>query len=490
MVLAHSAGLNIASGEGWEARVDGGTWSPAALAAARLEYAEAPKSMRPDLALLRSLWLLLPAAALGALWGWRQPLWVTPAHLAGALVLLWIALGVSNLPRLPHYLGFDFSFHVEYIAYIAAHHRLPLANEGWQMFQSPLYYALSAPLYAFLEPLVSPVALFRILRIIPMLCGVAQVDLCRRAALYALPRRKDLQCIAVLVGGLMPMNLYMSQSLGNEPLSGCLTALAIVLGLRFLRQPGARGGKSMAASGAAVGLALLAKVSAIVILPAFLVAAARTGRKAWYRAAILLAACMLVCGWYYLRNLLAFGRPFIAGWDPRGMPWWQDPGYRTVGFFFTFGQSILHPVYAGLNGFWDSVYSTVWTDGFLSGIAMSDFRPPWNYSLMTALSLLSLFPTAAVIVGMLRAPRDKCLCFAAACVVLFLLALADLYLTLPVYSTAKGTYLLGLTPCIAVLCAAGSESIVRLNWLRATAYACLTAWAAVAFGTFLVVAGT
>jgi len=357
------------------------------------------------------------------------------------------------------------------------------------MFQSPLYYVVSAPLYALMEGRVQAGTLLRVLRIVPMLCGLAQVELVRRAARIALPRQPDAQSIALLVGGLMPMNLYISQTLSNEPMSGCLTALAIVMAMRFVRRTQERSDGSMAATGAALGLALLAKVSAVVIAPVLALFAWLARRHgAWVRGvAVLFGTCALVCGAYYVRNIVHVGRPFVAGWDPQRVAWWQDPGYRTPASLYTFGRSVLYPTYAGLDGLWDSLYSSVWCDGFLSGIAMGDYRPPWNYTLVSALALLSVIPTSAILVGLIRATRDKCLAFAALCVGVFVLAVIDLYLTLPVYSTAKGTYLLGLTPCLAVLAGAGFTQIGGRAWFRSVLFTILACWAAMAYGTFFVI---
>jgi hypothetical protein len=105
---------------------------------------------------------------------------------------------------------------------------------------------------------------------------------------------------------------------------------------------------------------------------------------------------------------------------------------------------------------------------------------------MSALALLSIIPTSAFLVGLTRATRDKCLALAAACVGVFVLAVIDLYLTLPVYSTAKGTYLLGLTPCFAVLAGAGFARVGASVWLRSIFFAVLACWAAMAYGTFFV----
>jgi hypothetical protein len=189
-----------------------------------------------------------------------------------------------------------------------------------------------------------------------------------------------------------------------------------------------------------------------------------------------------------VRNIVHFGRPFVAGWDPQRVAWWQDPGYRTPASLYTFGRSVLYPTYAGLNGLWDSLYSSVWCDGFLSGIAMGNYRPPWNYTLMSALALLSIIPTSAFLVGLTRATRDKCLALAAACVGVFVLAVIDLYLTLPVYSTVKATYLLALTPALAVLFGAGVEAAASARLPRALICAWMATWAVVSYATFFVVA--
>src|SRR5439155_4815529 len=105
--------------------------------------------------------------------------------------------------------------------------------------------------------------------------------------------------------------------------------------------------------------------------------------------------------------------------------------------FLTFGHCLVDPVYAGLAGVWDSLYSTLWADGMLSGSVLWDTRPPWNYTLMSACAILSIPPTIALCVGLIRAAWDKCLRFAAIFLGVFLLTLLHLYLTLPVYTTAK-----------------------------------------------------
>ena len=46
----------------------------------------------------------------------------------------------------------------------------------------------------------------------------------KAASRTVFPGRNDLQIIGTAVGGFLPLNIYISQVVGNEPLSGCLTA--------------------------------------------------------------------------------------------------------------------------------------------------------------------------------------------------------------------------------------------------------------------------
>jgi hypothetical protein len=487
MALARSDALSVASDAKWEASADDGkTWAPAATADAPMRFPGPSIAPRPADALVTCLPWLLPAALFGAFWGWRDPTWITPSRVRWALLAAWALLAINNLPKLPVRMGFDMVAHLQYMDFIARQHRLPLATDGWQMFQSPLYYVISAPIFAALNGQVSNAMLMGMLRLIPMACGAAQVEWCRLSAGYAFPGRRQLQCLAILFGGLLPMTLYISQSTGNEPLSGCLGALAIVLTLRYARRTLARTDRSAATAGGVVGLALLAKVSALLIVPVqlWVIAIRRRGGR---RAALAAIACAIICGWYYARNLIAFGKPFVAGWDPGRLPWWQDPGYRSIGSMTRFGRTFVDPVYAGLNGFWDALYSTFWADGFLSGIAKESAKPPWNYTLMSAGIVLFLLPSLAMIVGFVRAWRDPILRIAAVLAAVHLLALADLYFQVPVYSTVKATYLLALVPAVAILFAAGIEPMMRWRTARTVVFAYTMVCTITSYATYFVV---
>jgi hypothetical protein len=56
-------------------------------------------------------------------------------------------------------------------------------------------------------------------------------------------------------------------------------------------------------------------------------------------------------------------------------------------------------------------------------------------------------------------------------------AVVDLWIRLPIYSTCKGSYLLGLTPVFGALAAAGCEPLLRWRWTRVGLLTILGSWA-------------
>ena len=71
---------------------------------------------------------------------------ITERVLLIGLAVIWVILFANNLGALPGLYGFDSAAHMEYVQYISEHKSLPLANEGYEMFQPPLYYVLCAAL--------------------------------------------------------------------------------------------------------------------------------------------------------------------------------------------------------------------------------------------------------------------------------------------------------------------------------------------------------
>ena len=133
------------------------------------------------------------------------------------------------------------------------------------------------------------------------------------------------------------------------------------------------------------------------------------------------------------------------------------------------------------------MYSSFWLDGLLSGVADYDQRPPWNDSFLLCAPWLAILPTAAILLGGLAAIRHPDanarhgMLFALSCIGIYFAAVFALFLQLPIYSTAKATYTLGIIPCYAVLGAAGFGLMMRNTFLRAAVYGGMACWALFAY---------
>ena len=409
-------------------------------------------------------------------------------------------MAMNNILRITPNWGFDIDAHLEYVKFIAENGRLPLATEGWQTFQSPLNYLLATPFYVLFSRLFGPESCVKLLRFLPLMCGLAQIELCYQVARTIFPGKDDLQKIATVVGGLMPMNVYMSQSFCNEPLAGCFTSLLIYFCVSMLMDP-ARERKVLFFAGMGVvwGLALLSKVTPILMAPLIVTTIliygiGNEGSFRLFRARLgtTFFACFVVSGWYFVRNWIWIGKPFVGGWDPAiGIRWWQDPSYRTCKQLFSFGTSLSQPVYAGVIGFWDAIYSSMWADGFLSGQLLNPVNEiPWNLSWMEVGSFLSILPLCCIFLSVatlwkkdLQSAR-RGLLLAIAAVGIYFAAVMDLYVQVPIYSTAKASYMLGLLPCFAVLAAAGAAPLLRSRLTRSIFFALLSCWGTASYAAY------
>ena len=508
-LLAHSDDLGLRSDADWEARGENGEWEPAVRAGEKRPFDIGAFFPTPRAA-FASVWPLFAGLfAIGFVASQRRErislpkLLRDPGRFRLVVMAAWTLLCVNNLTRIPIHVGFDAPFHYEYLRFIVAERSIPLADQGWQFFQSPGFYLLCLPFHWLFTALFSEATTLQLLRCVPMACGLVQIEAVHRSARLAFPGRTLLIGLATAIGAFLPMSVYLSQVFGNEPLAGCLSAVVVTLCLRLLVEPaGSTLARQSVVLGVVLGAALLSKVSAALLLPVALavlvhrcLVAHPRSLRALGPAARFLGCTLAVAGWYYLRNWLRLGRPFVGGWDPtRRFDWWQDPSYRVPGDFFTFGEALVHPVYASIHGFWDGLYSSFWLDGYLSSMWTRATAPPWNYDAMLSLAPLSLplcaFGLVGLVSGLWARPGDplrRAVPFAAACIAIYWAALLYLFYSVPAYAAVKATYTLGLVPCYVLLIVSGMEWISRNRWGEAilTGYVC--AWVGFSYAAFFVV---
>src|SRR6266550_272530 len=298
---------------------------------------------------------------------------------------LWLLLFWNNSRLLPFHAGFDAQEHLKYINYIQEHRALPLASEGWEMYQPPLYYLIAAASLSACKLSINDPASIFILRSIGAILGILQFIFVFLSLRFLFAARTAL--IGLLLAAFLPMHLYMAHYVTNEMLAAALATATLYLCLRLLKSDTLHVSQFVWV-GLALGAAMLAKATAILLLPVVIVTIAsklaygRTPVATWLgNLGLLLAICFAVCGWHYAHIWLRFGTPLVGNWDViSGFTWWQDPGYHTGADYLRWGRSLVNPLFSGFAGFIDGIYSTLWGDALCGGV--SSLTLAWNYQPM------------------------------------------------------------------------------------------------------------
>jgi hypothetical protein len=304
--------------------------------------------------------------------------------------------------------------------------------------------------------------------------------------------------------------------ISNEPAAGVLTAIVVLFCVNLLVEPArTRSPWHFALLGLVWGLAILTKVTPLVLAPAVIAAVAVHRRSIHGRSihgrsvdrpamqkivkrslvdvVIVCGVCFLTAGWFFVRNLAYLGKPFVGNWDSAaGLAWWQEPGYRTWSQLTSFGTSLSRPIYGGIWSFWDGLYSSLWLDGFVSGRVLRADQFPWNLDWVLCGAWLGLVPTALLAASLVSCWRQefdrsrKAIVFSMAAVVIYLAATTDYFVRVPIYTTANARFMLGLMPCFGVLAAVGAAPLLRFRLLRALVFSSLACWAVAAYVAYFV----
>jgi hypothetical protein len=388
--------------------------------------------------------------------------------------LFWIAVYVFKMSRLPVMMGFDIGGHLFYIDFLLGNHALPLATDGWSTYHPPVFYLLTALLVGVFDVVGESGAGRFLYRFFCFAAGLGNVWLCYFLARRLFERDPLKTSLAVAVTALLPMNVYMAAYVSNEPLHSAWVSLALLLACDLMLRRGHPPAR-VALLAVALGLAVLTKFTGLLMVPtlAFFV-----GAKAWLldtgrlrrgvgAGLMVVLGTALVAGWFYLRNWIHFGTPFV--WNvnlPTAWTWWEQPGFHTPAWYTGFGQALRHPFFAGYHSFWDAIYSTLWGDGLVAGmVSLSTRHEMWNYDFMTLGYWLAFPATVLMLVGFARGlvaafgEPDLHRRFAMAVVTtaLYVIAFALFYVTfgLAYYAQAKAFYALAAVLPLSIVAALG-----------------------------------
>lgn len=428
-----------------------------------------------------------------------------------AITLAWALIWFRSVAPMPPYTGFDVDGHFDYILYLLDHHALPLPTDSWEAYQPPLFYLVTATFLFLTERVATPEMAVTLVRLISFLCGLGSVWCVFAAARLLFPTDEAKWAFATLFAGLVPMNLYCSAYISNEPMHAFWVGLAIALAIRLVLRP-VTTAWSLMGVGAVFGLALLTKSTALLVVPpALLLLSGRryfvdgsSGIRAAAAGAWAGAGALSVCGWYYATNVIRYGKLVVGNWDLflGDQSWWQQPGFHTARYYWGFGEALRHPFFSGFHSFWDGIYSTFWGDALVAGRALVSQRHGfWNYDWMSAGYLVAL-PASAILgwgglraLLMARSDRDP----RVRLVLSFLLVLCAvtagavlaMTLRLPFYAQAKAFYGLCLMVPIGVLGGLGLSDVDerlssrRFRFVRALYHGWLAALVLSVYGTFL-----
>lgn len=493
----------------WPSKWEGDPLAYAALAEDGIRHPDAGLLPAPAASLARHAGVFALLAAAGAFLYVlvrrhppRDARWA-PAVAFVLLASFWVVF-LRKVVSSPAEIGFDAAAHLEYIHRIAGRWALPSPAEGSAMYHPPLYHATTAVLLRGLGAF--GVGERWIVSLLPMGAGFGMAIVARAMLRVLAPHRPWLEAAALLAAGLLPMNLTLASCVSNEAPYALLASLALLVTLyALLRERATRHDDVLL--GALLGAAALTKYSSLSWIPVLLGVLALkrlcVERTGFARAAtgVLLAGGIVVAsaGWVYARNAWLFGDPLV--WNLNAAPgrsWWQLPGFHTADYFLRFGDALTAPWFSSFHSFWDSLYSTLWGDGLLSGaVGPREAAQRWRYEAMAASFLLAAPATIFVAIGWIAAAcfaiRDadlgRRLAFSllVALPPLLLASIASVSLRYPFWSVSKSFYALALTPTLAAFGVFGFAAFHRLLATRTplAVQAIPYAWAAAFLGSIV-----
>ncbi len=328
---------------------------------------------------------------------------VVPMLIAALLMRL------NNAVRYPSVRGFDSYAHATYIWHVLLTWTVPFASDGWGRFHPPLYYALSAGIWSMLRWL-EPSSVLKILNVIFSVIGMGSAVVAWDVTRRYLDAGRAFAWTAALFVMFLPVHIYTAPMLGNEGLSTAFCSLALFFLVRLLQTERVIFAVIL---GIVLGLAMLTKFTAIVVVGSSLVAiglwgiATRRFLHATVSLALVSGFVLLISGWFYARNVEMYGNPFQMSRDffaTKRIESTIPAGNRDLSSYTSFDTTIFrHPTYAGgpvLDSVWAGVYATAWFDAHGGWFLPSALFDVTMHHVGRILMFMGLVPTFVLMLGM------------------------------------------------------------------------------------------
>jgi 4-amino-4-deoxy-L-arabinose transferase-like glycosyltransferase len=223
--------------------------------------------------------------------------------LLGVLIVVFTGFAIAYTRITPIGASPDEVSHLHYITGISDHFRLPPASEPERQ-QPPLYYVLGAVV----AKLTGDDA--RLIRLLSVGLGILTILTVYAVTRRLFPLRPGLAVGAAALVALLPETQYLAGGINDDNLAWLAGALLVLAGI-IVMQSEVLTPRLALGVGLAVALAVLAKETVWVLAALLLVVVVvRHGRqlRAVHVAALLVPAIVLA-GWWFVRNAIAFGSP-------------------------------------------------------------------------------------------------------------------------------------------------------------------------------------
>ena len=352
------------------------------------------------------------------------PLWTLlvplAAHLAFSLTYAFLLPLWGAVPDEP--------IHYSHVKYVAEHWSLPVIDDPFRDLKEyyfvadpagaaqhgPLYYWPAAVIYSLTTGLTLTAQQY-VLRLWSVLLGALMVLFAWRAFALLFPGRALVTFGSTLLLTLIPHRLLVSAVIYAD--IGAAATATLALWALIWAVKTSPGGRGWVLAGMALGLAMLAKTSAVLIIPALLGALLvlwRRGtlslRQADCDGLLYAAGMLLLSGWWLVRSVMLYGELLPTEPKPPGFGWLDVLFDPSFGFM----------LWMAVRGYWLSIWSQV---GWLPGWAAQPV-----YGLLLALTGVTL---AGLIAAAIRgASRGRATANAALAAGFVLTGLATFYAAL------------------------------------------------------------
>ncbi|HEY3346643.1 MAG TPA: glycosyltransferase family 39 protein [Nitrospirota bacterium] len=330
---------------------------------------------------------------------------------AGSVALIFAVFGTTLINNMFNYdliHSGDYEPYKQYLDHFLTTWDIPLASGGFQMYNPPFYYLISAALFRLFGPVGPMLDVVRYGQLINTLSTFGSAVL-----LFMIISRtiKDrlVHIVTLAVATTIPVILYKAPGLSGENTMMFLCIMSFYFWMRHIEKQNIW---FLTAVGVFSGLAFLTRYSALInilgICSGFSYAYIRYPETRGRRAKELVYYCSIIlaiAGWFYFRNLMHFNRFFPVAGQHDLFFFRQLPGFRNWDFYTALTPLLTDdPITKAdvLESFLAGSYTTLWFDG------QSSFLPNafQNFQAAYLAIALALFPSALAVTGSIRTLND------------------------------------------------------------------------------------